>query len=176
MNGSLSLYRASITTTMPVHDRFIIEICTADKKFKRKVLVLAKRENAGTGCGGGGGGGGGGSVCSRKGGDGRGDAASKSSAAAKDSVVLVVVVAAGRGGRFGNKEDEGRQLRQRPLRVRVVPDDINDMPFTTLLSTQRGEWKKAFHLCHQNCNQGDLGSIITSIPLLQRFWRSPWSC
>ena len=29
------------------------------------------------------------------------------------------------------------------------PDDINDMPFTTLLSAQTAEWYKAYHLCHQ---------------------------
>ena len=43
MKGSVSLYRASISTTMPVHDIYIIEICTADKRFKRNVLVLGTK-------------------------------------------------------------------------------------------------------------------------------------
>ena len=49
-------------------------------------------------------------------------------------------------------------------RARVC-DDINEMPFTTLLYAQIAEWYKAFHLCHQNCNPGgpnDCSSQVTA--------------
>ena len=67
--------------------------------------------------------------------------------------------------------------------LRLGADDINDMPFATLLSAHIAPisahiGKKAYHLCHQNYNAGksnDCSSQVTALGRLMPRVTTPWA-